>query len=170
MRKLPIRVGVSLGLVLFFCCLVYYGLVKPPSEAPTLPVPQAEAVGVGRTKVSVTTSGAAGSATGSGSTDIMVQGPVMAVYVDYTAGMSPTTDITLAAKSTPTENILSLSNQMTDVWVYPRRAVQDNTGTDVTFDGVNEIYEPYWVADYLTLSVAQSSPTHTVTCYVFWSR
>ena len=127
-------------------------------------------IAVGRTEVSATTSGADGSATGTGYTDAMVRGAVMAVYVDYGSSMAATTDLTLAAKSAPTESFVSLSDQATDKWVYPRRMVQDNTGTDVTFDGTNEIYEPYWVDDYVTLSIAQSTPTKTVKCYIYWQR
>lgn len=129
-------------------------------------------IAVGRAQVSVNVaSGAEGEATGSATSDEMVRGAVMALYVDYGEGITTTTDLTLAPAGSPSENLLSLSNQATDKWVYPRRAVQDNEGSDVTYDGANEIYEPYWVDDYLKVTVAQTEPaTPCVKVYVYWQR
>jgi len=162
--------GLTLAIVasLLIVVAVVTGCRRMAAEPTVTPL----GIAVERAQVSVNVaSGAEGEATGNATTDEMVRGAVMAVYVDYGEAITTTTDLTLAPAGTPTENVLSLSNQATDKWVYPRRAVQDNAGTDVTYDGTNEIYEPYWVDDYLKVTVAQTEPaTPCVKVYIYWQR
>lgn len=123
---------------------------------------------VGRAQASVDVlSGPEGQAAASAATDKMVRGAAMAVYADYGAGITTTTDLTLAPAGMARENLLSLSNQATYKWVYARRAVQDNTGSDVTYDGTNKVYDPYWADDHLKVTVAQTEPaTPCVKVYI----
>ncbi len=49
---------------------------------------------------------------------------------------------------------------------YPRTPSQDYQGADVTFDGTNEIYEPFVVFGRLYLSVSSAAAGDITTLYV----
>lgn len=49
---------------------------------------------------------------------------------------------------------------------YPRTPSQDHTGADVTFDGTNEIYEPFVIFGKLHLSVTNAAAGDITTLYV----
>jgi hypothetical protein len=108
--------------------------------------------------------GAAVGATGTGDATATgysppIAGEVLAVHVAYKdSPPAATTDVTLSDEADPAaENILSLPNTATDAKHYPRRAVQDNAGNDVTFDDTNEIYAPYVVHGRLKATIAQAN-------------
>lgn len=127
--------------------------------------------GLGQVKVTTGACGADGSASGNTTADEMVRGRVVAVYLDYAATLTTTADITLAPAGTPTENVLAKANSATDAWYYPRRAVHSSAGAAIEYANGYPIYEPFWVDDYLKLSVAQGTAlTPCVTAYVFWAR
>lgn len=100
-----------------------------------------------------------------------VSGEILAVHVEYKdSPPAGTTDFTLSDENDPAgESILSLTNTATDAKHYPRRAIQDNAGADVTFDGTNEIYEPYVVHGRLKATIAQANNGDSVTVTV-WMR
>lgn len=139
----------------------------PPAPACPSPVEQARiqgAIAVNSEKVVID----AGSATARENTTAMVRGQLRAVYVDY-ATVTATTDITISAKSAPTETILNLNNNVTDGWYYPRRQVCDKDGTALTYDGTYAVSEPFWVDDYLVAVVdGTTALTPCVTIYYFW--
>ena len=102
--------------------------------------------------------GGAGAATATG-TSTPVHGRVLKVYVNY-QGSPPagTTDFTLSDESDPaSESIISLSNTATDQTVYPRRVTELNDGTDITYDGTNEVYDYYVVHGRLEATIAQAN-------------
>jgi len=114
-----------------------------------------------------TTVGADGSAAGTDTSANQVRGKVQAVYLDYHGSAPVTTDVTLAAANTPTENILTITNNKTDAWYYPRKETVINDGT-ATY--LRESV-PYVIHDQLKLSVAQANAlTDCVTAYVFFER
>ena len=49
---------------------------------------------------------------------------------------------------------------------YPRFPSQDITGTDVTYDGTNEIYEPFVVFGRLMLAVTAAAAGDITTVYI----
>ena len=49
---------------------------------------------------------------------------------------------------------------------YPRTPSQDNTGTDVTFDGTNEIYEPFIIFGNVLLDVTAAAAGDITTVYL----
>lgn len=106
--------------------------------------------------VSVTTTGAAGSATGAANTTQPISGKIQKVRLDYHASAPATTDVTITERvgSTDWETIHTETDSKTDVTRYPRRAVEDNAENTVTYDGANEIYEPYVVDGYVRVAVA----------------
>ena len=54
----------------------------------------------------------------------------------------------------------------TDSVFYPRTPAEDHTGTDVTYDGTNEIYTPFVVYGTLRLTLASAAAAETVTMTV----
>ena len=113
-------------------------------------------------------SGGAGVATATGHS-VRVAGWVLAVHLDYQdSPPAGTTDFTLSDETDPiSEAIVSLANAATDLKLYPRRKVQDSGNNDVTFDGTNEIYEPYVVCGRLEATIAQANNGDSVTVTVW---
>lgn len=101
--------------------------------------------------------GGAGVATATGYSPV-IRGVILAVYVDYQGSPPATTDFTLSDEQDPaSESIISITNAATDIKVYPRRVVETNDGTDITYDGTYKVYEPYVVHGRLEAVIAQAN-------------
>ena len=86
--------------------------------------------------IKVTTSGSAGTATGSGSKAVP-KGEFLGAYIDYHASAPSTTDVIIKSKAPasgtpPDQTIGTISNANTDAWEFPRQQVDDNAGAAVT--------------------------------------
>ena len=112
-------------------------------------------------KIALTTD-ASGDATGYSKS---VRGRLLRLFVDYN-GADATTDLTITEEETST-TLYSNTDTNTDFSVYPRTAVQDNAGTDVTYDGTNEIYEPFVVFGRIKAVVAQGGASKSITIYAY---
>ena len=111
--------------------------------------------------------GAAGSATAMGYSP-EVHGLVVAVHVAYVDSPPATTDITLSDEADPaSEAIVNLADANTDVKVYPRRQVQDNTGAGLTYDATEPVAEPYVVHGRLEAVIAGANAGDSVTVTVW---
>jgi hypothetical protein len=110
-----------------------------------------------RETVKVTTTGSAGSATGAADTTHPIAGKILKIRFDFHASAPATTDTTVTERETAAdwETICTETSSKTDVTRYPRRAVEDNAEATVTYDGTNEIYEPYVICGYMRVAVAQ---------------
>lgn len=113
--------------------------------------------------------GGDGVATATGYSRASVAGRVLAVYVDYVdSPPAATTDLTLSDSGDPAaESILSLVDQATDIKVYPRRLVETNDGTDLTYNGTSKVYEPYAVHGRLKAVIAQANAGDSCTVTVW---
>ena len=111
--------------------------------------------------------GGAGVATATGYS-VRMAGRILAVHLAYQDSPPATTDFTLSDEGDPaSESIVSISNAAADVKWYPRRTVQDDGGSDITYDGANEIYEPYVVTGRLEATIAQANNGDSVTVTVW---
>ena len=99
--------------------------------------------------IDITTTGTAGSATGSGTTTRPVNGTIVAVKVDFTsqAGTADTTIVDGFGQS-----ILALTNSNSDAWYYPHPDIHDPTGSVL-----NKHTGPFAIDSYITASIAQSN-------------
>lgn len=104
---------------------------------------------------------AAGTAT---SYSTAIRGKILAVGVDYPANTC-TVDLDSDGEANA-QKILDLAAANTDATYYPRVAVHDNAGTGVTYDGTNEIYEPFVVYGRVKLSVASGTAGQSVSVYL----
>ena len=125
---------------------------------------------IDRLQLSVTAAGTpAGSASGSAYSP-PVAGEILKVHIDYT-GDTNTMDLTLEdVQDLASEKIVNLANQDTDIALYPRRLLETNDGTDLTYDGTRKVYAPYVVHGRLKLSVAQADAGDIVTATVWMRR
>jgi hypothetical protein len=110
----------------------------------------------------VTTTGSAGSATGS-ATLALPDGWVEWIYLDFHASAPATTDTTIAYADTPPGgNILVVSNSATDALKFPRAGCVDNANSAITAS-----YTRFPAGEPVTISLAQSDAlTGAVTVYV----
>jgi len=115
--------------------------------------------------------GSAGAATATGYSDTPVRGRVLAVWVAYTDSPPATTDLTLSDEDDPGgESIVSLSDANTDIKLYPRRVIETNDGTDITYDGTRKVYEPYVVHGRLKATLAQADAGDSATITLWLER
>ena len=83
--------------------------------------------------VAITTTGVAGSATGSGTLAISKQGFLEYLYFDYDATAPATTDVTVSYPNVPPGgNVLAAANTVTDALKFPRATCVDNANAAIT--------------------------------------
>jgi len=92
-----------------------------------------------------------------------IHGEILKVAIDVTGNsMDINLDTLGEAKA---QAILDYTGN-TDTTFYPRTPAEDNTGTDVTYDGTNEIYVPFVVFGKLRLTLASAAAAETVTIII----
>jgi len=92
-----------------------------------------------------------------------ITGRILAVMIDYPAHACT---VDLDTDGPISQKILDLSSASTDRVVYPRVQVHDYQGNGVTYDGTNEIYEPFVVAGRVKLTVAGGTANESVSVYL----
>jgi hypothetical protein len=97
--------------------------------------------------ISITTTGGAGAATGSGTT-IPIMGFLLDVYLNYHASAPATTDVTMS--DAVFGNIVVNTNSNTDAWLAPRKATCDAAAA------ATGLYDLVPLNGPLTISVAQA--------------
>lgn len=111
-------------------------------------------------KVTATVAGADGSATGSGTSTQVVNGRLLAVYIDYTTQPS-TTDVTIATvgkSPAPARTLLTVASANADGWFYPRVALQDTSGAALVYaDGGEPLVDVQPVDDHVVVTVAEGN-------------
>ena len=100
----------------------------------------------------VTTTGSAGSASGSGHLSLPIS-RLVAVHLNYdSAAPGGTTDVTITAPGNPaSRTLLTVSNNATDGWYFPKEQDMGNTGSLITGS-----YSDPLIHDSLDMAVAQS--------------
>ena len=118
-----------------------------------------------RTTVTVTgATGGAGVATANLDTSGVVDGYIIAIYLEYTGTPPATSDVTIAeANNDPAIPVLTLTNANTDGWFYPRAAAVDTSGSAITNSN-----ESIAVSDYLNVLIAQANDADGVTATIVW--
>lgn len=146
--------------VIVVAALLLIGVVQPEE-----PVARSyeDHVWLRKESVVITASGSAGAATGSASTDRELHGYVYAVHLDFTSGISSTTDITVTQAS-PSLTILDLSNYYTDTWYYPVVQQTDSSGSGTS------TYEKILVQDAVDIGVTQSTSGTVGTVTIYWGQ
>lgn len=117
-------------------------------------------------KITVTTTGSAGSATGTGYSSKPLNGELYAIYVDWSASAPVTSDITITVASDdnhPSVTLYAKTNSVTDAWVYPVVQSTDTAGTAVTGE-----YQRILIDGRVSVAIAQSDALATAaTVYLY---
>lgn len=116
-------------------------------------------------RVAVTTTGSAGSASGSTNSNPL-NGQLMAIYLDFHASAPGATTDTTIAYAARGGNILAVSNSATDAMFHPRAAPVNNANTAIT-----NAHDRFPLCGELTVSIAQSNAlTDCVVAYIWYLR
>jgi len=152
--------------------LVVIALALAISTLPVYPLERVsaspQATIIKRERVTVTTTGVEGSASGSNTTQAVINGQVLRIDVDY-GTLTTTTDITIGqTNESVAALVVTKSDSVTDATYYPSVILTDNGGTARTYDGTRPVVMPYPAADQFTVTLAQTTaatPAVTVDIY-----
>lgn len=115
--------------------------------------------------ITVTTTGAAGSAAGNNTSRKPINGKLIGLYIDYVT-QPATADVTITTPNAPVKTLLTLTDANTDGWFYPRYVVHGETGTALTGTaGGDRTMHP--IDDYVKVAVAQGD-AGSVVVYVLY--
>ena len=116
-------------------------------------------------ELAVSTTGSAGSATGSGILTVPYA-ELLALYVDYHADAPATTDLTISSPGNPASvTLLTLTNVNNDGWYYPKVQQQDSSGSAVSGG-----YSHPLVHGSLLASLAGCDPLSNAVVITFYLR
>jgi hypothetical protein len=117
-------------------------------------------------KAQLTPSGSAGSASGTAAFQQLADGKLYAIYLDYAGSAPATTDVTIKLAD-PAVSLLTVSNNSTDGWYFPRQRRVSNTAARYTV-AVDDAGESLPVVGSLNLVVAGCNAiADAVTAYVY---
>lgn len=120
-------------------------------------------------RIQVSTTGVAGSASGTALSQNVICGHIEAAYLTYAAGNDAGCNVAAGMRSTPTESFLSVAGTASG-WVYPRRAVHDSDGAAIEYGAGYPVHERYGCYEHVQVSVtATDALTDAVTVDLFWT-
>jgi len=98
--------------------------------------------------IKVTTTGSAGSATGSAQSgfDLPSGSVIDAIGINYNGAAPATTDVTIAEAEGLAQTLLTVTDNATDGTYYPRHALHDTTGVDSGQIGIFAVEGPISVS------------------------
>jgi hypothetical protein len=161
-RLREVMAAVALVVVAIIVLFVLVAVVLPiPEEA----IPRgSQNYGFLRVEqVTLSGTGTAGAVSDSRTTDGPIHGHLYAVNLDYTGGISTTTDVTISLAS-PALTVLQLSDYYTDTWIYPAVQQADSAGSGTS------TYDRMPAAGYLTIAAGQTSSGTIATVTVWWGE
>jgi len=106
--------------------------------------------------------GGNGAATANATSNQVVTGRVLGVYVRYNdSPPAATTDVTIATAggTAPAQTILTLTDTAASKWLYPRITPQGTTGADLA---ALTVLEPIPVHDKIKVTIAQANAADNV--------
>lgn len=115
-------------------------------------------------RTTITTTGSAGTSTGTATTPAPLCGRILAINLDYSASQANTTDVTVTS-ATPAITILTRSNSATDGTFYPRVLLHDTSAAALT-----AVYDTIPVDGYITVAAAQGNNGETVAVTILYDE
>lgn len=95
-----------------------------------------------------------------------LNGKLIAVYVEYAITPNAATDVTIATVNSPAKTLLTLTNNVTSGWYYPRALVHDEAGTALTGTaGGDRTGHP--IDDHVKATVAQGDSDQTLDVWLY---
>ncbi len=149
--------GWALCLAMLFGSMLWVGCRQQPQQQ----VAVSAVSQINTASWDVSGGGATGEKLGGASSPLIV-GEIVDVYIDYTAALSSTTDLTVSYYSPfAMGNILVVSNSATDALYHPRAKPIDLAGAAIT-----NAFVPFWCNGYLTATVGQTQAGVAATLYL----
>ncbi len=104
--------------------------------------------------------GGAGAAANNQDSSTIIRGRVVAVMVNYSAAANAGTVVAIKSKGSrhPSETLLTLTGVNTNQIKFPRAAVCDNTGANLTYDGTHGVLDTYFIDDYVNVAISVANP------------
>jgi len=115
-------------------------------------------------KINLTATGSGDAATGTVTTSTRFWGYLKAIYVDYGAAVTNTTDMTISLVS-PAGTVMATTDTYTDGWYYP--SVQFTGATGAAVSGA---YGKFPVNDYLTIQAGESTSGTVATLWIYYGQ
>lgn len=110
------------------------------------------------------------STSGSDTTDLILEGEIVRVDIDFASGLTTTSDLSISGVSDlVTTEVVSLTNTATDTVMWPGVGMVDNGNTALTYTSDNDpVVSRYYYADKLVANLRQTSaatPAVTIDIY-----
>ena len=100
-----------------------------------------------------------------------INGKIRKIFIDYAADANANTDTTIAIVGpVANETVYTATDSKTDLWVYSHNYAEDTGGTDLTYDGTNEIAVPWYVSGVVACTIAQNTAAKVTTFYIYYER
>ncbi len=112
------------------------------------------------------TTGGAGTSTANKTSTKVVRGWIVGVYIQYDGSPPATSDVTIVgADITPAQDIITVTDANTDDWFHPLHQAQDESGANLTGQGV-----PIIVAERIKVTLAQANDDDGVTVTILYEN
>lgn len=106
-------------------------------------------------KLTVTVAGVDGSAVGENTTPRPINGYLIGLFVDYTT-QPATADVTISLPTAPAKTLLTITDNATDGWYYPRYVVHSEAAAALTgTSGGDRTMQP--IDNYIKAAIAQGN-------------
>ena len=112
--------------------------------------------------ITVTTTGNAGVAAGTGTTDGFIRGHLHAIHLDYAGTLTTTTDITVSLAS-PAKTVMYKLNSVTDAWYYPEAQATGGDGA-----AISGAYDRMPINGRLVVAVGSSTAAASAVVATIW--
>lgn len=120
-------------------------------------------------KLTITTTGSAGSATGNATTEHTYSGRLAAVGLDYHASAPASTVVVISEVSGQKRTLFTAPASATDVTFYPTVQLCGPTGTALTYDATRGVFVPVPLNDEVKATVTLSNAlTGCVVVYLYF--
>jgi hypothetical protein len=120
--------------------------------------------------ISVTTTGAAGSASGNADSEEIINGKILAIHLNFHASTPATADVTITNKNAPLKTLLVTTDTATDGWYYPRYIIHSEAGVALTGTAGGD-RAMHGIDDYVNVALAQGDAlTAAVVAYIVYEE
>lgn len=99
----------------------------------------------------------------------VINGCLLAVYVAYAVTPNAATDVTIATVNSPVKTLLTITDNATSGWYYPRYVVHSEAAAALTGTaGGDRTTHP--IDDYVSVTVAQGDNDQTVDVWLLYEE